>query len=65
MGQTRLPHPVEFREQMVQLTRAGRTSADLASEFDVSAQTIVWVRAAGGSCVIQPSLDRCAQRGRT
>ncbi|MVT37338.1 IS3 family transposase, partial [Acidovorax citrulli] len=34
---------------MVELVRAGRTPAELAREFDVTAQTIAnWVGAAGG-----------------
>lgn len=49
MGKTRLPYPAEFREQMVELVRVGRTPAELAREFDVTAQTIAnWVGAAGG-----------------
>lgn len=49
MGKTRPPYPAEFREQMVELVRAGRTPAELAREFDVTAQTIAnWVGAAGG-----------------
>jgi transposase len=49
MGKTRPPYPAEFRGQMVELVRAGRTPAELAREFDVTAQTIAnWVGAAGG-----------------
>ena len=49
MGKTRPPYPAEFREQMVGLVRAGRTPAELAREFDVTAQTIAnWVGTAGG-----------------
>ncbi len=49
MGKTRQPYPAEFRDQMVELARAGRTPAELAREFDVTAQTIAnWVGAAGG-----------------
>lgn len=49
MGKTRPPYPAEFREQMVELVRAGKTPAELAREFDVTAQTIAnWVGAAGG-----------------
>lgn len=49
MGKTRPPYPAEFREQMVELVRAGKTPAELAREFEVTAQTIAnWVGAAGG-----------------
>lgn len=44
MGKTRAPYPAEFREQMVALVRSGRTPAELAREFEPSAQTICnWV----------------------
>lgn len=49
MGKTRPPYPAQFREQIVELVRVGRTPAELAREFDVTAQTIAnWVGAAGG-----------------
>jgi len=34
------PYPAEFRQQMVELVKAGRTPAELSREFGVSAQTI-------------------------
>ena len=38
------PYPVQFRRQMVELVQAGRTPAQLAREFKVSAQSIsTWV----------------------
>ena len=38
------PYPAEFRQQMVELVHAGRTPAQLAREFDVTAQSISsWV----------------------
>ncbi len=40
MGRTRPPYPPEFRRQMVELARAGRTPEELAREFEPSAQTI-------------------------
>ena len=44
MPKTRPPYPAEFRQQMVELVRAGRTPAELAREFGCSAQTITnWV----------------------
>jgi transposase len=44
MGKSRRPYPQEFRDQIVKLARAGRTPAELAKEFEPSAQTICnWV----------------------
>jgi transposase len=36
----RAPYPPEFREQLVELVRTGRTPEELAKEFEPSAQTI-------------------------
>ena len=47
MGRTRGPYPPEFRRQMVELVRAGRTPEELAREFEPSAESIRnWVRQA-------------------
>ena len=40
MAQTHRPYSPEFRRQMVELVRAGRDPADLAREFEPSAQAI-------------------------
>ena len=40
MPKTHSPYPPEFRRQMVELVRAGRDPADLAREFEPSAQAI-------------------------
>ncbi len=40
MPQTHPRYPMEFRCQMVELVRAGRTPEALAHEFEPSAQTI-------------------------
>jgi transposase len=40
MPKTRPPSAPEFRRQMVELVRAGRDPADLAREFEPSAQAI-------------------------
>ena len=40
MAKTRLPYAPEFRRQMVELVRAGRTPEELASEFEPTAQSI-------------------------
>jgi transposase len=44
MPRSRPPYPPEFREQIVELHRAGRSFAELAAEFEPSEQTIrAWV----------------------
>ncbi len=40
MGKTRAPYAPEFRRQMVELVRAGRTPEELAREFEPTAQAI-------------------------
>ena len=40
MPKLRAPYPPEFRRQMVELARAGRTAGGLAREFEPSEQTI-------------------------
>lgn len=55
----RRPYPPEFRAQLVELARAGRSVEDLAREFKVARQTIRnWVAQAGG-------VDRQRQDGLT
>ena len=47
MGKFHPAYPPEFRRQMVELVRAGRTPEELAREFEPSAQAIWnWVRQA-------------------
>ena len=47
MGRTHTPYPPEFRQQMVELVRAGRSPEELAQEFEPSAQAIRnWVQQA-------------------
>ena len=47
MPQSRRSYPPEFRQQMVELARAGRTPSELSREFEPSSQTIRnWVRQA-------------------
>ena len=45
MPKTRPPYPAEFRQQMIELVRAGgKTPAQLSREFECTAQTIInWV----------------------
>jgi transposase len=40
MRRFRAPYPLEFRQQMVELVRAGRTPEELAREFEPTAQAI-------------------------
>ncbi len=48
MNRTR-PYPAQFREQMVELVRAGRVPAELAREFGCSANSILnWCHQAQG-----------------
>ncbi len=45
MPRTRDPYPPEFRQQMVELVKAGRTPGELSREFEPTAQTITnWVK---------------------
>jgi len=47
MPKSRPPYPPEFRRQMIELVRAGRTPESLSREFEPSAQAIHnWVRQA-------------------
>lgn len=47
MGRTHAPYPPEFRRQMIELVRAGRSPEDLAEQFEPSAQAIRnWVQQA-------------------
>jgi len=40
MMKRKLPYPTEFRRQMVELARSGRTPEELAREFGPTAQSI-------------------------
>jgi transposase len=47
MPRTRGPYPPEFRQQILELVRAGRTPEELAEEFEPSAESIRnWVKQA-------------------
>ena len=49
MSKTHQPSAPEFRVQMVELVRAGRTPGDLSKEFGPHVSSILsWVRKAGG-----------------
>lgn len=44
MGKVRRPYPEEFKRQMVELVRAGKTPEELSREFEPTAQSIhTWV----------------------
>ncbi len=61
MPRSRPPYPPEFRQQIVDLHRAGRTFAELADEFEPSEQTIrAWVahaRPSSGTAAAGTALD--------
>jgi len=62
MPKTRPPYAPEFRRQMVDLVRAGRDPADLAREFEPSAQAIRnWVAQAGAAEVRQEGKESLSQ----
>ncbi|MCG3133973.1 MAG: Insertion element IS6110 uncharacterized 12.0 kDa protein [Planctomycetes bacterium] len=47
MAKSRPPYPPEFRQQMIELVRSGRSPESLEKEFEPSAQTIRnWVKQA-------------------
>ena len=47
MSRYRAAYPPEFRRQMVELVRAGRSPQDLAEQFEPSAEAIrTWVKQA-------------------
>jgi transposase len=44
MAKTRPPYPAAFRDQIVELARAGRSPAELSREFGPTAQSIAnWI----------------------
>jgi transposase len=47
MPRGRRPYPAEYRQRIVELARAGRSSAELSKEFGPTAETInTWLRQA-------------------
>ena len=44
MPKSKPPYPAEFRQQIIELARAGRTPSELSREFGPSAQSIAnWI----------------------
>lgn len=44
MSKSKLPYPAEFRQQIIELARAGRTPSQLSREFGPTAQSIAnWI----------------------
>jgi len=64
MPRHRPPYPAEFRRQMVDLVRSGRTPEELSREFEPTAQAIWnWVREADREGAVRrddglPSVER-------
>ena len=49
------PYPAQFREQMIELVRAGRKPGELAKEFGCHATSILnWVRQADAASGVAP-----------
>jgi transposase len=47
MARTRPPYAPEFRQQLIELVRSGRTAEELSREYEPTAQTIHnWVKQA-------------------
>ena len=61
MPNSKPPYPAEFREQMVELARAGRGLKQLSREFRVSANAIrIWVQRADGDT--PPAISRAGEQ---
>lgn len=59
----RAVYPPEFRQQIVELHRAGRSVRDLAREFEPTVDTIAaWVRQAGADAGRRPDVTTSAER---
>ena len=63
MGITRLPYPTEFKQQMVELYRSGRTPGQLAKEFEPTEVTIRhWITQAGANEGHRPDVLTSTER---
>ena len=65
MPPTRPPYPPELKHRIIELVRAGRSPAELAREFEPTAQTIQnWVRIEGQSFdEFMAQWERCNRGG--
>jgi transposase len=63
MTRYRPAYPPEFRRQMIDLVRAGRTPEELSREFEPSAASIAgWVRRADAEDGTRPDVMTAAER---
>jgi transposase len=63
MARIHAPYPLEFRQQMVELVRAGRTADEVAREFKPSAEAIRnWVKQADRDAGRRPDGLSTAER---
>ena len=63
MTRYRPAYPPEFRRQMVDLVRSGRTPEELSREFEPSAASIAgWVRRTGADESTRPEVMSTAER---
>ena len=60
MGKTRAAYPPEFRRQMVELVRAGRSPEELAREFEPTAPSIRYFSRTFGAC--SPPIESFTRR---
>lgn len=61
MPNSKPPYPAQFREQMVELARAGRGLKQLSREFGVSANAIrMWMQRADGDA--SPAMSRAGEQ---
>ena len=59
MGITRPPYPAEFKQQIVELYRSGRTPGQLAKEFEPTEVTIRhWITQADADTVLTERIQQ-------
>jgi transposase len=66
MPRTRAPYPAEFRQQIIELARAGKSPAELSREFGCTAQTIAnWLGAVERDTRrVKPAIDALSSAER-
>ena len=63
MPRNRPAYPLEFRQKLIELVRAGRSPEELAKEFEPTAQTIRnWIAQAEANAGKRPELLTSAER---